>query len=76
VKMRLGERPTAGLFHSMSAWTAMKHALEIGWRWDALVLFDPPQCAAARSLVLSRNGGVRETPDRLGASPAPPFRDN
>jgi pimeloyl-ACP methyl ester carboxylesterase len=39
---RLGEKPTAGLFHSMSARTAMKHAIEIGWRWDALVLFDPP----------------------------------
>jgi pimeloyl-ACP methyl ester carboxylesterase len=42
VKVRFGERPTAGLFHSMSARTAMKHAIEIGWRWDALVLFDPP----------------------------------
>ena len=26
----------------MSGRTAMKHALEIGFRWDALVLFDPP----------------------------------
>jgi pimeloyl-ACP methyl ester carboxylesterase len=42
VKSRLGEKPTAGLFHSMSGRTAMKHAIEIGWRWDALVLFDPP----------------------------------
>ena len=42
VKSRLGEKPTAGLFHSMSARTAMKHAIGIGWRWDALVLFDPP----------------------------------
>ena len=42
VKVRLGEKPTAGLFHSMSARTAMKHAIEIGWCWDALVLFDPP----------------------------------
>src|SRR5208282_2402901 len=42
VKSRLGEKPTAGLFHSMSARTAMKHAVETGWRWDALVLFDPP----------------------------------
>jgi pimeloyl-ACP methyl ester carboxylesterase len=42
VKLKLGERRTAGLFHSMSARTAMKHAIEIGWRWDALVLFDPP----------------------------------
>jgi pimeloyl-ACP methyl ester carboxylesterase len=42
VKLRLGERPTVGLFHSMSARTAMKHAIEVGWCWDALVLFDPP----------------------------------
>ena len=42
VNSRLGQKPTAGLFHSMSARTAMKHAIEIGWRWDALVLFDPP----------------------------------
>jgi pimeloyl-ACP methyl ester carboxylesterase len=42
VRSRLGDRPTVGVFHSMSGRTAMKHALEIGWRWDALVLFDPP----------------------------------
>ncbi|MGC1777107.1 MAG: alpha/beta hydrolase [Xanthobacteraceae bacterium] len=42
VGRRLGPRPTAGLFHSMSGRTAMKHAIEVGWRWDALVLFDPP----------------------------------
>jgi len=42
VTTRLGPKPAAGVFHSMSGRTAMKHALEIGWRWDALVLFDPP----------------------------------
>jgi pimeloyl-ACP methyl ester carboxylesterase len=42
VKQRLGDKPTAGIFHSMSARTAMKHAIEIGWRWNALMLFDPP----------------------------------
>lgn len=42
VKSRLGAKPTAGIFHSMSGRTAMKHAIEIGWRWDALILFDPP----------------------------------
>ncbi len=42
VKVRLGEKPTAGIFHSMSGRTAMKHDIEIGWRFDALVLFDPP----------------------------------
>src|SRR5258708_16642312 len=40
--MKLGARKTAGIFHSMSGRTAMKHALEIGFCFDALVLFDPP----------------------------------
>ena len=42
VNAQLGVKPTAGIFHSMSARTAMKHAIEVGWRWNALVLFDPP----------------------------------
>jgi pimeloyl-ACP methyl ester carboxylesterase len=42
VNERLGSRKSAGIFHSMSGRTAMKHAIEIGFRWDALVLFDPP----------------------------------
>ena len=42
VTAKLGNRRTAGIFHSMSGRTAMKHALEIGFRFDALVLFDPP----------------------------------
>ena len=42
VRAQLGGKPTAGIFHSMSGRTAMKHAIEIGWRWDALVLVDPP----------------------------------
>jgi pimeloyl-ACP methyl ester carboxylesterase len=42
VTARLGARKSAGIFHSMSGRTAMKHAIEIGFRWDALVLFDPP----------------------------------
>jgi pimeloyl-ACP methyl ester carboxylesterase len=37
-----GRKPTAGLFHSMSAQAAMIAALEHGWRFDALALFDPP----------------------------------
>ena len=42
VREKLGTKKTAGIFHSMSARAAMKHAIEIGWRWDALMLFDPP----------------------------------
>jgi pimeloyl-ACP methyl ester carboxylesterase len=47
VEARLGKKTTIGIFHSMSARTAMKHAIEIGWRWDALVLFDPPNVPPA-----------------------------
>jgi len=39
---RFGLRPSVGVFHSMSARTAMKHAIEIGFPWAALILFDPP----------------------------------
>ena len=39
---KFGAKTTIGIFHSMSASAAMKHAVEIGWRWDALFLFDPP----------------------------------
>lgn len=42
VRSEFGRKPTAGLFHSMSGRTAMKHAIEIGWKWDAIMLFDPP----------------------------------
>jgi pimeloyl-ACP methyl ester carboxylesterase len=42
VTTKLGARKTAGIFHSMSGRTAMKHALEIGFCWDAPILFDPP----------------------------------
>jgi len=42
VRSELSEKPTVGIFHSMSGRTAMKHAVEIGWRWDGLILFDPP----------------------------------
>ncbi len=37
-----GTKTNIGVFHSMSGRAAMKHAIEIGFRWDALVLFDPP----------------------------------
>lgn len=42
VEAEFGRKPTAGLFHSMSAQAAMIAALRWGWRFDALVLFDPP----------------------------------
>ncbi|MDE0029257.1 MAG: alpha/beta hydrolase [Deltaproteobacteria bacterium] len=37
-----GEKTTIGVFHSMSAITALLAVVEGVWHWDALVLFDPP----------------------------------
>ena len=37
-----GEKTTIGVFHSMSAVTALLAVVEGVWHWDALVLFDPP----------------------------------
>ena len=39
---RFGPRRAVGVFHSMSARAAMKHAVELAFPWEALVLFDPP----------------------------------
>lgn len=42
VAEEFGAKPSAGLFHSMSAQSALLAALECGWRLDALIAFDPP----------------------------------
>lgn len=42
INARLGKKTNVGIFHSMSARAAMKHAVQMEWVWDALVLFDPP----------------------------------
>ncbi len=39
---KLDRKKSVGVFHSMSSRAAMKHAVEIEWLWDALILFDPP----------------------------------
>lgn len=42
VAAELGDRPTVGVMHSFASRTALKHAIEIGWKWAGLVLYDPP----------------------------------
>ncbi|OYR23323.1 alpha/beta fold hydrolase [Brucella thiophenivorans] len=39
---RIGAARSVGIFHSMSARSAMKNAVQFGSPFDALVLFDPP----------------------------------
>lgn len=47
----LGSKPSAGVFHSMAARAALKHAVDINWCWNALVLFDPPNFPPAGHLL-------------------------
>ena len=68
----LGRKTTAGIFHSMSARAAMKHALEIGWRWDALILFDPPNVPPA-IIRATPQWRCSRTGSRVGARPPPPL---
>ncbi|MGF1608427.1 MAG: alpha/beta fold hydrolase [Kiloniellales bacterium] len=42
VEARLGKGRRIGVVHSMSGRAAMKQATQLGWIWDALVLYDPP----------------------------------
>src|SRR5690348_8938398 len=42
IREHWGAKPLAGVFHSLSAVAAVMHTLEMGRRWDPLVLFDPP----------------------------------
>ncbi|MBK19934.1 MAG: hypothetical protein CMM52_13970 [Rhodospirillaceae bacterium] len=70
---KFGSKPTAGLFHSISAVTSVWHALTKGWRWDALVLFDPPLVPSpghslneiARDFELMLSDWSKTRPDRF-----------
>ena len=42
IEAELGRRATVGVMHSFASRTALKHAIEIGWKWAGLVLYDPP----------------------------------
>lgn len=42
VEAELGHKTTVGVMHSFSSRTATKHAIEIGWKWAGLLLYDPP----------------------------------
>jgi pimeloyl-ACP methyl ester carboxylesterase len=42
IDAELGQARTVAICHSMSSRAAMKHAVDMEWVWDGLVLFDPP----------------------------------
>lgn len=72
VEAELGRRTTVAVMHSFSSRIAMKHAIEIGWRWAGLVLYDPPsvpppshpvyaQMEAFENRLVKYAGGRRRT---------------
>ncbi len=42
INAAFGQKPTVGVFHSLSAVAALLHAVNAGAPWSALALFDPP----------------------------------
>lgn len=70
-----GAKPTVGLFHSISAITAIKHAQDRGWRWDGLILFDPPLIPSpghelyelARKFELGLSDWAKTRPDQFSS---------
>lgn len=76
VQTSFGRKKTAGIFHSVSAITAIWHALDVSWRWDALVLFDPPLVPSighplheiARNFQRKMSEWAKDRPERF-ASP-------
>lgn len=65
---QLGERRTAGAFHSLSTTVSLLHAMNYRFPWDALILFDPPlapppghpQHSSARNFELSLHDWARQ----------------
>ena len=48
IDARFGEKPKIGIFHSLSALTALLHGIAES-AFSALVLFDPPVCPPGRA---------------------------
>ena len=61
IENAFGQRPTIGLFHSVSSIAAIRAALDHGLTWDALVLFDPPLIAPPGNPLREMNRKLDET---------------
>src|SRR5215210_3421055 len=46
VASAFGERPTAGIFHSLSTTVSLLHSERYAWPWNALIPIDPPLAPA------------------------------
>ena len=68
------QKPTAGIFHSMSGRTAMKHADRDRLALGRAGAVRSAERAAAGPSALCGDGGVREQADRMGEEPPPALR--
>lgn len=72
IDRHFGERPKIGVFHSMSAVTAILQVMESS-DFSALVLFDPPTCAHGRDsqdirkVASGMSDTARQRQDRFGS---------
>ena len=58
MNLRFGKKPTAGVFHSVSAMVTLMSPTK-GSEYDALILFDPPLCKPGRSYEDFENAAMR-----------------
>jgi len=76
IERHFGRRPTAGAFHSVSGVVSLLHAMTYGWRWDALILFDPPLApppghplhAVQRDFDLALDAWARQRRERFSSA--------
>ncbi len=70
IEAGFGRRQTAGAFHSLSATVSLLHSMRYGFRWAALILFDPPLApppghrlhSSVRKFELTLSGWARRRP--------------
>ena len=75
IRHKFGDKPAIGSFHSISGVTAIRHALEYGKRWEALILFDPamvpgpgrPERDVARKFELMLVDWAKKRSDRISS---------
>ena len=75
VRAEFGRKPSAGLFHSMSAQSALLQTIAGPVHFDALVAFDPPNVPAPGHPVRRRDGRLRAQAGALGERASDPFAD-
>lgn len=75
INVQFGDKPTVGVFHSLSAVASLLHTMQAAPAWSALALFDPPLYpppghplqVAEQADMNDRSSKARRRPERYGS---------